>query len=189
MRLFVAIDIPDEVRRAVADYVRPLAAIRSGARWVSTPGMHVTVKFIGDIEPERLEPVSDALRAARRVGAIEITFRGSGFFPNPKHPKVFWAGIEAGAALAELAADLEQRLEPLGILREGRAFRPHLTLARFKSEEGLRELHAAIAALGQPEFGSGVAREFVLYESKLRPGGAEYSRRAAFPIEPAGADA
>ena len=117
-----------------------------------------------------------------RSTEMEMNSRGVGFFPNAKHPRVFWAGIEATANLGEVAAEIERRLEAIGIPREQRPFKPHLTLARFKTEEGLPRLLEALAAEGSSEFGRATEKEFHLYRSQLKPGGADYTRLATFPF-------
>lgn len=178
VRLFVAMDIPEETRRALGALIERLRAIRSGARWVRVEGMHLTLKFIGEVAPEKSEAIQTALADVRSAAAVEMKFRGVGFFPNAKHPRVFWAGMEATPNLAEIAAEIEKRLEPLGIGREQRAFKPHLTLARFNSEQGLAELRNEIERAGVIEFGASSSAEFHLYESKLKPSGAEYRKVA-----------
>jgi 2'-5' RNA ligase len=183
MRVFVAMDIPEDVRRALEEFAGPLARLRcGGARWVRLEGAHVTLKFIGEVSAEKAERIRVALAEVRDAGPVELRFRGTGFFPHARRPRVFWAGIEASPNLAALAAEIETRLETLGIPREQRAFHPHLTLARFKSEGGLEELCEAIARRGDVDFGATEAREFHLYESKLQRGGAVYTRLATFPL-------
>jgi 2'-5' RNA ligase len=139
--------------------------------------MHLTLKFIGEVSPEKVARIQDELRGVRST-AVEMNFRNTGFFPNARHPRVFWAGIEASPNLAGMAAEIEQRIETLGISRESRSFRPHLTLARFQSEDGLPALHEALAQLGALEFGATRTEEFHLYQSTLKRGGAEYTRLA-----------
>ena len=206
MRVFVALDIPENVRVAIGALIvklRPaceniLAGSKRSphpyARWVRIEGVHLTLKFIGEVQPEKIEPIKTSLAKIRfpnPTGAgsawsppkcIELNFRNVRFFPNDRRPRVFWAGIEAGKDLGALAAAVETSLEPLGIARELRAFSPHLTLARFESPEGsaLNRLREAISAIGALEFGSGIAKEFHLYQSILKPGGAEYTRLATF---------
>ncbi len=180
MRLFVALDIPDEVRRALSNLIGKLEREGRGARWVRVEGMHLTLKFIGHVSPETAQRVQEELRAIRSAAPAEMNFRNVGFFPTARHPRVFWVGIEASPNLAELAAAIETRLEPLGIPREQRPFRPHLTLARFRSEEGLPRLRDALEKLSPFEFGATSVEEFHLYESRLKPGGAEYLRLATF---------
>lgn len=184
MRLFVAIDVPDEVRQRVAAFAAEMRERAPRARWVRFDGVHVTLKFIGETAPEKAEPIRHALEPVRTGAPVEMEFRGAGFFPNEKRPRVFWVGIHSTPALAELATEIEQRLEPLGIARESRPFNPHLTLARFETPRESGELARALAETGEREFGRAVAREFQLYESRLKPGGSRYTRLAAFTFAP-----
>jgi 2'-5' RNA ligase len=183
MRLFVALEIPKQTLVALQALVALLAPICRGARWSRPEGMHLTLKFIGEVSSERAAKLRAELRGAGEFSPLEIAFHGAGFFPNARHPRVFWAGVEAGATLAALTAEIERRLEPLGIARETREFRPHLTLARFKSEEGLPALQTALAKLEKEsapgsavglDFGHARYEEFHLIESKLHPQGATY---------------
>jgi 2'-5' RNA ligase len=109
-------------------------------------------------------------------------FRGLGFFPNERRPRVLWAGIEAGSELAALAAAVETALEPPGIPREQRTFAPHLTLARFDTPRVLEALRDAVMKAGRLKFGVTTAEEFHLYQSVLKPGGAEYTRLSTFSL-------
>jgi 2'-5' RNA ligase len=183
VRLFVALDIPDAIRSALTEWAAPLAKLCRSARWVRLEGAHVTLKFIGEVAAERAEAIRLALAEVRPSAPVDVYFAGLGFFPNAQRPRVLWAGIEAGPALSMLAAAVDERLAPLGVVRETREFRPHVTLARFGSAQGLDALRTAIAKLGVPEFGRATAQEFCLYQSVLRPSGAEYTRLAkyAFP--------
>ncbi len=180
MRIFVALDIPDEVRGKLSDLSARLKRACPQARWARVEGMHVTLKFIGEATPEQVERIKVELAHLRSAALVEMSFRGVGFFPNDHHPRVFWAGILATPNLAELAAEIEQRLEPLGIEREQRPFRPHLTLARFNSLEGLGCLREEVQNSGPLEFGATRTGELHLYQSRLKPGGAEYARLATF---------
>ena len=180
MRLFVALAIPEDVRRSLADVMTKLRPAAPGARWVRAEGIHLTLKFIGHVTPEKLEPIRDAFGAIRLDAAVKIRFRGLGFFPSERRPRVLWAGIEATPNLARLAADIEDRLEPLGIAREQRPFSPHLTLARFLEPRPAPKLVEAVRLLPGSEFGEMEAPEFHLIESHLKPTGAEYTVRATF---------
>jgi 2'-5' RNA ligase len=175
-------DVAEEVQGAIREFVGKMEAACRGARWARVEGMHLTLKFIGEVSGEKVEEIKKELSGVRSAAVVEMSFRGVGFFPNAKHPRVFWAGIEATQNLSELAAEIEKRLERLRIPREGRAFRPHLTLARFKSEEGLPKLREAIEQAGAMEFGGMRSGEFHLYESKLMRGGAVYSRLETFSL-------
>jgi len=180
VRLFVALDVPQETREKLASLVQQFSKICRGARWVRAEGAHVTLRFIGETEEARLPEIKEKLAEVNFAGAIDIAFRQFGFFPNERRPRVFWAGIEAGPALAELAKQIDAKLRPLGFPAEEKEFRPHLTLVRFKSMEGLPKLQDMIKGLATQDFGSTTSREFHLYQSKLKPGGAEYTRLASF---------
>ncbi len=186
MRLFVALDIPEETRETLAKYIREFAKACRGANWVRAEILHITLKFIGETEEAQLPAIQKSLAEVKAREAIEIVFRHFGFFPNERHPRVFWAGMEAGPSLAELAKRIDEKLAPLDIPRETRDFRPHLTLARFKSIEGLPKLRDMIAGLTTQELGRVVAREFHLYRSNLKRSGAEHLRLATFPFSGGG---
>ena len=189
MRLFVALDIPDEVRGAIGEMIARLRDVAREARWVRAEGVHVTLKFIGETPAQRVAAIEQALRGAGAGGVaapVDVKFRGAGFFPNERHPRVFWAGVDASRNFAELAREVDTRLSPLGIPAESREFRPHLTLARFKSEDGLPRLREEIKKLEPFDFGSMRANEFHLFQSQLGAGGAKYSKLATFPFGASG---
>jgi len=183
VRVFVALTVPESVQTAIAGFVAKLRRSTDTARWARLEGLHVTLKFIGEVPPEKIATITASFAQIPFHNPIEINFRNVGFFPNKKRPIVFWAGIEACPELAALAEAVDASLEPLGIAREQKTFAPHLTLARFKPMRGTPKLDTllnAIAAATPFEFGSAIAKEFHLYQSVLKPGGAEYTRLATF---------
>ena len=182
MRLFVAMDIPEDVRAAISAIVARLRPACSKVRWVRIEGLHVTLKFIGETPSDKVLEIKSALASVPSRPPIALIFRGLGFFPNARRPRVFWTGVEAGPELAELAAAVGAVLHPLGFAREERAFAPHLTLARFDEPRGLDALRAAVDTPEAFEFGGATASEFHLYQSELKRGGAEYTRLATFPL-------
>ncbi len=182
MRLFVAMEIPSAVRENLAAFLDSLRGISKEPRWVRPGNLHVTLKFLGEVEETRVGAIQNALNEVRCEQAVALNFRSLGFFPNEKHPRVFWAGIEASANLKVLAADIDGAVEKLGTPREQRAFSPHLTLARFE-RSGLPEaLRKAIAANMERDFGSLRTHEFRLIQSKLNLSGAQYTTLASFPF-------
>ncbi len=182
MRLFVALDLSAEIRASVANLIERLAPAAREMKWVNPAGLHLTLKFIGGQPEERLEAIAAALAAVPATGVMEIAFRGVGFFPNERRPRVFWIGVEAPESLSRLARDMEQALVPLGVAAETRAFSPHLTLARMKEPRPVPRLLEELAGLDSREFGLMAAEEFVLYQSRLSPAGAQYTRLKAFPL-------
>src|SRR4029077_13348602 len=186
-RLFVALEIPSAVRDNLAALIDELraadaAATKNKARWMRAENLHVTLKFIGNVDARKLDAIRAALGEVSAGGAVELRFRGVGFFPNEKRPRVLWAGIVASANLAPLAAELEARLEKLGIPRETREFAPHLTLARFDPPGISEKLQSAARENTAREFGAVSTGEFHLFESKTRSTGAEYTRLSSFSI-------
>jgi 2'-5' RNA ligase len=182
MRLFVAIEIPEDVRSALGDLMKSLRGTCRNARWVRIAGLHVTLKFIGETPPQRVAELKVALGRIPSSPPIVLNFRGLDFFPNARRPRVLWAGVEAGPDLGALASAVEKALSPAGIPQEERKFSPHLTLARFKESAGVDALQVAIEKAGPQKFGGTTAKEFHLYQSVLKPGGAEYTRLATFSL-------
>jgi 2'-5' RNA ligase len=180
MRLFVALDIPEETRKRLRDLTAQLAPVGRDARWVRTEGIHITLKFIGWLEDAKVAEVEQRLANVPQHSAIPIAFRNFGFFPNEKRPRVFYVGIEAGAELAALAGEIETQLEPLKIPKEERAYTPHLTLARFKTNEGLAEMRKILSSIPSHDFGGTRATEFHLYQSVLKSTGAVYTKLATY---------
>lgn len=195
MRLFVAIDIDQAIRERL---VRFLEGVRGFApaqevRWVRPDSLHLTLKFIGEAGPERAQQIQRALGGIRGQ-TTEFTFKGYGFFPGAKAPRVFWIGIQAGPNLVTLAAAVDAALAPFTTMRERQPYTPHLTLARAGSGRPQRgpgdapsprfqKLQEKLAGFPEPEFGTMTAREFFLYESKLSPAGAEYRKIERFALQ------
>jgi RNA 2',3'-cyclic 3'-phosphodiesterase len=193
MRIFIAIDIDETIRHHIARFVEGVRGFAPDVRWVKPESFHITLKFIGEQSPEQIEQIKRAL-AGVRGAPTTIGFRGTGFFPNPKAARVFWIGMEADAHLAALAANVDEATAALGIPAEERAFSPHLTLARSgsgaprrkpsdRTNPSFKHLQEKLAAMPPPDFGTMTAREFFLYESKLSPSGARYTKLQGFALE------
>ena len=190
MRLFIALDIDEEIRRRIERFVDGVRGFAPDVRFVGPQSFHVTLKFLG--ESDQVEQIKSALREVN-VSQIEVAFRGYGFFPGAKNARVFWAGIEAGPELPELASAVDTVMAPFGFEREKGPYRPHLTLARSgsgrpkrmrgdRSNATFAGLDYKLSQLPKPEFGTMTAREFYLYESKLSPRGALYTKIESFPL-------
>ena len=182
MRLFVALDIPDAVRRALRESIARMKPECDDARWVRPEGMHVTLKFLGETDGAKLDSIKAALSPVNSDRPVDLDFRGLGFFPNEFHPRVIWCGVKGSSNLVTLAASVDAALQPLGFSPESREFSPHLTLARFDSHKGLDTLVRAANNLKSYDFGSARQSEFYLYQSVLKRGGAEYTRLATCPF-------
>ena len=193
MRIFIALDIDENIRSRIEVFMQGVSGFAPDARWVRIASLHVTLKFIGNQSAEEVEDIKQAL-ARIPVGAIEISVRGYGFFPTPKAPRVFWIGVEAGPQLAALAKSVDEATAALGIPKEEHAFSPHLSLARRGGSVAPRgrkgdapnhtflQLQKRLATMPVPEFGTMTAREFSLYESQLGRGGSRYTKIVRFEL-------
>jgi 2'-5' RNA ligase len=194
MRIFIALDIENSIRERIARFVEGVHGFAPDARWVRPESMHITLKFIGEKSEQAVGEIRQALETVG-AGAVEIRFRGYGFFPTAKAPRVFWIGIEPGPQLASLAGTLDDRMASIGIPKEEHVFSPHLTLARRGGGSGsprlrkedvpnrsFQRLREKLSAMPTPEFGTMTVREFFLYKSQLSPGGSRYTKLAAFDL-------
>jgi RNA 2',3'-cyclic 3'-phosphodiesterase len=194
MRLFVALDIDDDIRTRISRFLDGVREFAPEARWVRPESLHITLKFIGEKSEDETETIRQSLEMIP-CDAFPINIRGYGFFPGSRAPRVFWIGVEADPKLVFLAASVDKRLAALNIPSEEHAFNPHLTLARCavgsararKKEcgpqnRGLLYLQRKLAALSTPDFGTMTAHEFFLYRSQLLPGGSRYTKIAGFAL-------
>jgi 2'-5' RNA ligase len=182
VRLFVALEIPASVREALAGLINEMRAIAPKVKWVRRDNLHVTLKFIGHIAPERLDAIDASLETVRSNGVVKIDFRGLGFFPSEKRARVLWAGVEALANLAALAGEVDRVLTTVGLAAETREFKPHLTLARFDLPGMPPALCKVVERNATRAFGTLHAGTFHLIQSKLKTSGAEYTTLRSFPF-------
>jgi 2'-5' RNA ligase len=184
MRLFTAIDLPTDVLLRLE---RLISALRPEAliKWSPLDNLHVTLKFIGEWPEARLDELANRLSTLLPRDPFEIQIRDLGWFPNERFPRVLWAGIHAGEALAELARDTEACLEPLGIPKEERSFAPHLTLARIKNPVPLRRLRERVREMQPASFGSFRVSHFTLFRSEPGSNSSIYHRLRSFRFQSA----
>lgn len=185
MRLFVAIDISEEVRRALAEACAELKPVAHNTRWVRPESLHLTVKFIGEQPEENLAAIRTALAAVAKPAAFSLGMYGLYFFPEKRFPRVlatFIHGEKGHSEMAALAKQIDFQLSPLKIPREERAYRGHLTLARLDPRGQHDALEAALAGMMRREWGEFPVGEFHLYRSELKQGGAVYTRLASFSL-------
>lgn len=177
MRLFVAIEFPRDVRRELWADTAPLREEPFPVRWVGEDRLHLTLKFLGEVEEGRVDDVAGALaRAARPSRPFALRVEGVGAFPSLERPRVVWLGVEAPGELASVQTRVEEELAELGFDRERRDFHPHVTLGRVRREArrgalaGLEEAAAGIDVSAESR-----VEEVTLMRSVLKSGGAEYS--------------
>ncbi len=180
MRLFVAIDVPEEIKGSIeTDVVVAMRDHVDGAKWTRREGRHLTLKFLGEVDDVRGDEIGDAIgSAASKHDRFDAAFGAVGGFPTLRRPRVLWVGIDMGAeAMVALASDVERALEPLGFPAEGRPFTAHLTLARFPRPRVIEELPSV--DVPHDRF---VVDGVTLFRSQLHPKGARYTALSHFAL-------
>lgn len=183
MRTFIAIDIPEQVKRQLGELQASLRECGAPVAWVKPDNFHATLKFLGEVGEDRIEQVFEAVRKAV-AGSPRCTFQleGVGAFPSAKRPRVIWVGVGAGKqALVELAQKVDAELGSCGFDREARAYAPHFTLGRVKEPRANPRLTQAIEA---STFASGdiVVGHVTVMQSKLNPKGSVYTPLLEVPL-------
>jgi 2'-5' RNA ligase len=173
-RAFVAIDISPS--RELLAFHTALDAIGKGLKTVGEESTHVTLKFLGDVNEDAVPAIEECIKAAAfDVKPFEVTIKGAGVFPSRSKARVVWAGLEGAESMALMTSRLEDCLEPLGFPKEGREFRPHLTLARVKDPRTSSAAADVAEGFKDTEFGRQVVGELLLKRSVLSPKGPTYS--------------
>ncbi len=186
MRCFVAVEVAAPVRRRLAELQQALRRADADVKWVEEGNLHLTLKFLGEIDGEQAARLKDLLSAeAVRWPRLEVEYAGTGSFPDHGAPRVVWAGLSGDLGkLAGLAAAVERAAGQVGVPREGRPFVAHLTVGRVKSPRNAKRLAAAVDQQRQAAFGKDGIAEIVLFESTLAPQGPVYEPLARFPLGP-----
>ncbi len=184
IRAFVAANLDPDLKVVLARVQDRLKATRADVGWVRPDNLHLTLKFLGQVEEDRLALIGETIAAAvARCGAIRFVFEGIGAFPRPREARVVWIGLSHGAeALAELQTRIEIALEPLGFVREARPFTAHLTLGRVRGPAHREQLARSITGAPAEVLGEMVLDRIELMKSDLSIRGARYSILQSFPL-------
>jgi RNA 2',3'-cyclic 3'-phosphodiesterase len=168
-RLFVAVPIPDQIKEALLNTKTNIP----GARWIDKDHLHLTLKFLGEVDGQNFRIIRDSLSEII-IEKFLLKIKGVGFYPPGNFPKVLWAGVENQPQLTILRNKIESNLYSLGIKREGRKFKPHITLSRLKNSQVSRvsEFLSTFSSFKTESF---LINEFRLYSSKLYPRGAVHT--------------
>ncbi len=187
LRAFIAIEIPDVIKTAIARQTAILQVACGGAvRWVTPANMHLTLKFLGGISPTKVEPLSQMLQnICQKQSPFEISVSGAGTFPYLQRPRVLWVGLNSPPDLERLQRRIETVAMQLGFKREERLFSAHLTIGRVRQQITVPELDRLQKALTQPlvgEMGKFSPSAVILFKSELRPAGALYTMLFNAPL-------
>ncbi|HEX4947326.1 MAG TPA: RNA 2',3'-cyclic phosphodiesterase [Blastocatellia bacterium] len=183
MRVFIAIELPNEIKAALTALQDELRQTRADVTWTRPDNFHLTIKFLGEVEANQLPNITNAcVDAAASVSSFMLQVKETGVFPNVKHPKVLWAGM-AGELdqLQALHRTLDANLHALGFAKEARSFNPHLTLGRVKSLKNIAAVTAKLLLAELPAWSFSVA-ELVVMQSQLHPAGSIYTPLAHCPL-------
>ncbi len=177
-RVFIGIDLPDSVDRAL----ELMAGGIPGARWEPAEKLHVTLRFLGDLDKPTVKRVADALDDVDHPW-FALGLRGVGVFPLRGPPRILWAGIDDPEPVSSLRRAIDRALSPLGLETEHRKYHPHATLARLKRapERRVAEYIIEHALFSTPTF---PVTAFQLYSSVLAPRGSKYTIEAEFGLDP-----
>jgi 2'-5' RNA ligase len=184
-RAFVAVDLPDRIRSSLAAAQQKFKSYGFRVKWVRPQSIHLTLKFLGNINVAQTDAVVGAMaQAAKGRAALALAPSGIGVFPNARRARVIWVGIGGQLdQLKNLQRALEARLADLGFPRESRPFKGHLTLGRVKGKIAVHRLQAALDDLGNFEAGSFAVDQIILFKSQLQSSGAVYSRVKQVTLE------
>jgi len=177
VRTFIAIELSDEIRKSIREIQAVIGLSDARLTFVDPGAAHITLKFLGEIDPAMAGRVAEALKSVK-AAPFEITVQGVA--GNSRRPRVIWSIVLDAGQCAQLAADIDRVLEPLGFSREGRPFRPHVTIVRVK--EFHPSLMEKVATVSKMTLGTATVADICLKKSTLTPRGPQYENLAEVPL-------
>jgi len=184
LRTFIAINLNPEIKKTLIQLIKELDTGNRSIKWVAEQGMHLTLKFLGEIDREKVAQIKNVLkRILKKYRPFSLRFKGTGSFPpGKKAARVLWVGIEEEESLERLQSELEAELEKIGFPKEERRFHPHLTLGRVKFPSGLGQTLSLLEKYKDQTFGEMKVEKITFFQSILKPTGAEYSILSEFEL-------
>ncbi len=186
IRCFVAIDLPEEILTILDSLIiRCKKNLSTVVRWTKKENIHLTLKFLGDVEPMKINPIEQAIQTITDLFMpFTIKVIDFGVFPNWKRPRIIWAGIQPSSQLQTLVHRLEEKMKSLDFIPEFRAFSPHLTIGRVKENISFSEVEIIENEINEfPKMNEGfMVDQIKLYQSDLQPSGPSYTMLYAFPL-------
>jgi len=177
IRSFLAIELPEPILKKIGEVQGDIRSTHTEVRWTNPEKIHLTLKFFGNIEESRIDPIFKSIEEPiRNTLPFSLKVRGVGAFPHLKNPRVIWIGlVEEKGILTSFQKQIETQLEKVGFQPENRPFHPHLTLGRMKSSRGKEELVERMEKHREEEFGIFKVERVILFKSDLRPSGPIYT--------------
>jgi len=177
IRAFIAVEINNQVKQKISNLISILKKSDSDAKWATEDQMHLTLKFLGNVNKDKIQEISDAMSViSNNFKSFAVSFSEIGAFPDTSHPRVIWLGIDKGAKDLKMLNDkTEAALKKLGFAEESREFEPHLTLARIRSSKNISNLIKLIGEISCDIGDEVPIHKLTLFQSSLNPKGAVYS--------------
>lgn len=183
LRLFIAIDIPEHIKREIGELIDILKKYDTDVKWIIPENIHITLKFLGATSETLVTQIRESLLPI--VSSYEpfyINIQSTGVFPNEKYPRVLWIGIVDSDLLKELRDSIENTLSLLGFRRDDKEFHPHLTLGRVRAQKGMISLMKELTLFRDKRFGDFLIDQVKLMKSELKSKGAEYTCLYTIPL-------
>lgn len=185
MRAFIAIELEKELKDRLVSFLQELNKVSRNIKWVKREGMHLTLKFLGEIEEKKIPDIESSLKdISKKFSPFVIRLRGAGTFPpGRKNPRVLWVGIEEIKTLMAMQAQMEEEMEKWEFPKEKREFHPHLTLGRIKTHSFLGGIFPLLEKNKESDFGEMEVKKITFFQSLLKPTGAEYRVISEFDLK------
>ena len=183
LRCFIAIEIPETIKKSVADIIDNLKKSDSDVKWVPEENIHITLQFLGETEESLIPDIKGALyKILAPYSSFYIKIADVGCFPSGKRPRVIWVGMEGPQALIDLYKDISSEMVKFGYQKEERGFTPHVTIGRVKSNRNMGELLRRLEEFKVTDFPDFEVQNIKLVKSELKPSGAKYYSLAEIPF-------
>ncbi|MBN2245646.1 MAG: RNA 2',3'-cyclic phosphodiesterase [Candidatus Aminicenantes bacterium] len=176
MRTFIAIDLDENIKKELAAFINEMCNLPASIRWTHSKGMHLTLKFLGEIKEDQIPAIMKLLENTTAFfKSFTLEFKGTGWFPpGSRFPRVIWAGCQENEIILSLQQTIEDDLEKLHFQRDKKTYHPHLTLGRVRSNKNIHKVVDELIRQSDKNFGSMTVNKVTFFQSKLKPTGAEY---------------
>lgn len=183
LRCFIAIEIPETIKKSIADITNSLKKSGSDVKWVSDENIHITLQFLGETEESLIPDIKRALnKILAPYSPFYIKIADVGCFPSARRPRVIWVGMEESQSMINLYNDISSEMVKFGYQKEERGFTPHLTIGRVKSNRNMGELLRKLDELTVTDFPDFEVHNVTIMKSELKPSGAKYYGLAEIPF-------
>jgi 2'-5' RNA ligase len=183
LRCFIAIEIPETIRKSIGDSIDSLKKSGSDVKWVAHENIHITLQFLGETEESLIPEIKEALdKILASYPLFYIKISNIGCFPDGRRPRIIWVGMEGSQTLINLHKDIANEMVKFGYRKEERAFTPHITIGRVKSQRNMGELLKRLDDIRATRFSDFEVHHLTLMKSELKPSGAKYYSLAEIPF-------